>query len=88
MENLVKKGKVKNIGVSNFNIDQLRNILAMCKIKPITNQIEINPYNQCDDLVEFCQNNQIAVTAYGSIGSGQKTTYNYSDFKHTCVKIR
>jgi diketogulonate reductase-like aldo/keto reductase len=87
MEDLVMSGKVKNIGVSNFNIDQLRNVLAMCKIKPITNQIEINPYNQSDDLVEFCQHNQIAVTAYGSIGSGQKNTYMYLNFKPRYDKI-
>jgi len=71
MENLVKKGTVKNIGVSNFNVKQIQDILEICEIKPLTNQIEVHPYLQQDELVEFCQNNHILITAYGPIGSGE-----------------
>ena len=74
MEILLKKNKVKNIGVCNFNIAQLQEILNNCETKPIVNQIEINPYIQNDRLVEFCQKNLIAVSAYGTMGSGQKFT--------------
>ena len=75
MEILIKKNKVRNIGVCNFNIVQLQEILTNCETKPMVNQIEINPYIQNDGLVEFCQKNSIAVSAYGTIGSGQKNTY-------------
>ena len=41
---------------------------------PVTNQIEINPYTQKDELVDFCQKNSVAVSAYGPIGAGEKIT--------------
>ena len=75
MEELVKEGKVKSIGVSNFNISQLQQVLDNCTIKPVNNQIELNPYLQCDKLVEFCQKNDVVVSAYGPIGAGQASTY-------------
>jgi diketogulonate reductase-like aldo/keto reductase len=74
MEELMKEGRVKNIGVSNFSIKQLQDIMESCEIKPVTNQIEVHPYLQEDKLVEFCQNNNILVTAYGIIGGGEKST--------------
>ncbi len=74
MEELMKEGKVKNIGVSNFSIKQLQDIMETCEIKPVTNQIEVHPYLQEDDLVEFCQKNNILVSTYGSIGGGEKST--------------
>jgi alcohol dehydrogenase (NADP+) len=73
MEDLVREGKVKHIGVSNFTVKQLEEILENCEIKPFTNQIEVHPYFQSDKLVDFCQNNNILVTAYGVIGLGENT---------------
>lgn len=71
LEDLKKAGKIKNIGVSNFNIEQLKDVLENCEIKPVNNQIEVNPYLQNDELIEFCQKNNIAVSCYGPIGAGQ-----------------
>ncbi|KAM3555794.1 hypothetical protein ARSEF4850_005841 [Beauveria asiatica] len=44
MEQLVKAGKAKHIGVSNFNIQKVQKILDTCTIKPAVNQVEIHPY--------------------------------------------
>jgi diketogulonate reductase-like aldo/keto reductase len=44
MENLVKKGLVRSIGVSNATTPVLLDILTFCEIKPVTNQIEVHPY--------------------------------------------
>jgi diketogulonate reductase-like aldo/keto reductase len=46
MEELVDLKLVKSIGVSNFRINDLKEILSTCKIKPVVNQIEFNPYLQ------------------------------------------
>lgn len=73
MEELCKEGKVKSIGVSNFNISQLKYVLENCEIKPVNNQIEVNPYLQNDKLIEFCQQNNVVVSCYGPIGAGQTT---------------
>lgn len=76
MEELMKLGKIKSIGVSNFNIKQLEDVLANCEIKPVNNQVEVNPYLQNDELIEFCQKKQIVISCYGPIGAGQKSTSN------------
>lgn len=63
MESLVTQGIVKEIGVSNFRIKDLKRILAICKIKPAVNQIEFHPYLQSELLVLFCKENGILVSA-------------------------
>lgn len=72
MEDLVRQGKCKSIGISNFSIEQTKEILAMCKIRPVCNQVEVNPYFQNRELVEFCHSQNIRIVAYGSLRS---TTY-------------
>lgn len=69
MEQLVKKGLVKNIGVANFTAPMLLDLLAYAKIKPTVNQIEIHPYNPQTRLVKFCHDYGIAVTCYSPLGS-------------------
>lgn len=73
MEDLVGQGKCQSIGISNFSIDQTKEILSMCKIRPVCNQIEVNPYFQNNELIEFCQSENIQIVAYGSLRS---TTYS------------
>ncbi|KAJ2664350.1 hypothetical protein IWW48_000868 [Coemansia sp. RSA 1200] len=68
MEALVDKGKVRTIGVSNFNKIILEKMLPQCRILPATNQIEVHPYCQEQELVEFCKKNDIVVTAYCPLG--------------------
>jgi len=69
LEDCVKKGLVRSIGVSNFNKEQLEDLLKECTIKPVVNQIEFHPYIQSKTLVEFCHQNDIHVTAYSPLGS-------------------
>lgn len=69
MEKLVEKGLCKDIGVSNFNQNQLQEILDVCKIKPANNQIELHPLLTQDDLVKFCTDNGVTVTSYSPLGS-------------------
>ncbi|EAT44544.1 AAEL004086-PA [Aedes aegypti] len=68
MEKLLKTGKVKSIGVSNFNSEQITRLLAECEIKPVTNQVECNPSLNQRKLTEFCKNLDITLTAYSPLG--------------------
>ncbi|XP_012054509.1 PREDICTED: alcohol dehydrogenase [NADP(+)] A [Atta cephalotes] len=69
MENQVVQGRTKAIGLSNFNITQIKKILDNAKL-PVSNlQIELHVHFQQNELVKFCQNHDISVTAYAPLGS-------------------
>lgn len=69
LESLVEQGKAKSIGVSNFPVEHLQELLDIAKIKPAVNQIEVNPYlqNQFPGIVDFCKKNNIQVTSYRNL---------------------
>ncbi|KAM4618162.1 aldo-keto reductase family 1 member B1 [Polymixia lowei] len=69
MEALQASGKVKSIGVSNFNILQLERLLALSRVPPAVNQVELHPYLVQTDLINFCKSKNIALTAYSPFGS-------------------
>ncbi|KKW41764.1 MAG: Aldehyde reductase [Candidatus Magasanikbacteria bacterium GW2011_GWA2_56_11] len=68
MEELVRSGLVRAIGVSNFTAPMLLDLLSYAQVPPAMNQIELHPYNQQTRLLEFCHYNKIAVTAYSPLG--------------------
>jgi alcohol dehydrogenase (NADP+) len=69
MEKLVTNGLVKSIGTSNFSIAKLQSILKVSDIKPAMNQVEVHPFLQQDELIDFCKSQDIMVTAYAPLGS-------------------
>eukprot|EP00931_Biecheleriopsis_adriatica_P043402 TRINITY_DN24816_c0_g1_i1.p1 TRINITY_DN24816_c0_g1~~TRINITY_DN24816_c0_g1_i1.p1 ORF type:complete len:349 (-),score=56.92 TRINITY_DN24816_c0_g1_i1:152-1198(-) len=66
-----KSGKVRSIGVANFNREEIENLIAQTGVTPASNQIEFHPWVPLEmkELVKWCQSRGIAVTAYGSLGS-------------------
>jgi len=75
MEKLYASGKAKSIGVSNWSIGRLKQMLAYATVKPAINQIEIHPFFQQTPLIEFCFANDILPVAYSPLGSqGDGTT--------------
>ncbi len=71
MEKLYSEGKIKAIGVSNFTINQLEELMKESSIIPAVNQIEVHPYLSNNEVVDFCQQKGIAITAYHPIGGGE-----------------
>lgn len=67
---LYDDGKVGVIGVSNFDIRELKELHNKCGQWPMMNQTEISPYNNQKDLISFCKDNGILVQAYSPFGRG------------------
>ncbi len=71
MEELYKQGRVRAIGVSNFLVHHLQQILDHAHIKPMVNQYEFHPELMQPQLFQFCQENQIQVEAWRPIMEGK-----------------
>lgn len=67
---LYKEGKVKAVGVSNFDEQQLEKLYNECGEYPMINQIELHPFNTMKSIVEYCKNHDIQVEAYSPFGRG------------------
>lgn len=68
MEELVSSGQAKQIGISNFNAQLIMDVLRYAKIQPAVLQIEHHPYYVQQDLLDYCEEQKIKVTAYSSFG--------------------
>lgn len=69
MEELVKAGLVKQIGVANFGVSLLRDLINTAAIAPSVLQIELHPYLTQEKLLRFCRESGIAVTAFSPLGA-------------------
>jgi alcohol dehydrogenase (NADP+) len=69
MQQLIDEGLVKNIGVSNFSIRHLQQLIEKTGITPSVNQVECHPYLAQNKLSDFCKKHRIAVTAYSPLGA-------------------
>ena len=69
MEAALEQGLTKHIGVSNFNENQLKEIMATAVHQPEMNQVEMHPFLQQEALQSFCVKNDILLTAYAPLGS-------------------
>ncbi|CAA9963782.1 Aldo-keto reductase family 1 member C13 [Pyrenophora teres f. maculata] len=72
MEAVQASGLAKSIGVSNYLPSHLAATLKTAKVKPVCNQIELHPYLQRQELLEFHKQNGIATTAYGPLTAATK----------------
>ena len=70
LEDAYLAGKVRAIGVSNFLVDDLQNILEDCRIRPMVNQIRLHIGETPAPLLAFCEQNDILVEAYSPIAHG------------------
>ncbi|EPQ56691.1 Aldo/keto reductase [Gloeophyllum trabeum ATCC 11539] len=72
LEKLKQSGRARSIGVSNFGINHLQELAASSSTRPAVNQIELHPWCQQRDIVNYCQNHGITVQAYCPLVRGQK----------------
>ena len=70
LEDAYKEGKLKAIGISNFQIEDIENLLETAEIKPMVNQVLCHISNTPLELIEYCQKNAIAIEAYSPIAHG------------------
>ncbi len=70
MERLYHEGKIRAIGVSNFDNDRMAKLLEASEIVPAVNQMEFNPTNQEHDILPFDQSHSVEMTAWSPLGGG------------------
>ncbi|MBY3619000.1 aldo/keto reductase [Acinetobacter sp. CUI P1] len=71
LETLYKEGRVKAIGVSNFQIHHLEDVMKDAEIKPMVNQVELHPYLSQQELLSFCKEQGIQLEAWSPLMQGQ-----------------
>mmetsp|Transcript_31407 Transcript_31407/g.88098 ORF Transcript_31407/g.88098 Transcript_31407/m.88098 type:complete len:333 (+) Transcript_31407:217-1215(+) len=69
LEDCVREGLIRSIGVANFSAKKLQGLLDQCTIPPAVNQVEVHPYWRNDKLIQWCKEKGIHVTAYSPLGS-------------------
>jgi diketogulonate reductase-like aldo/keto reductase len=85
LEKLYKDGKVKSIGVSNFHVHHLENLLANSEVKPVVNQIELHPLLTQVEIRDYCAKHEIKVESWSPLGRGnllEEPTINHIAKKH------
>jgi diketogulonate reductase-like aldo/keto reductase len=71
LQQILKTGKVKSIGVSNYTVPHLEELLRESSMKPVVNQVELHVFLQQPELVAFCKKHDIVVEAYSPLAHGQ-----------------
>lgn len=69
-----RRGLVKHIGVSNFSVPKLKDLMGKTNEPPEMDQVELHPYLQQEDLLDFCKSNNIHMTGYSPLGSGDRSS--------------
>jgi diketogulonate reductase-like aldo/keto reductase len=75
MEELYQQGKVRAIGVSNFQPDRIMDLMTHNKITPAVNQIEVNPFQQQIDTQKFLEDNSVRVEAWAPFAEGRNNVF-------------
>ena len=71
MNELQERGIVEHIGVSNFSVEQMREAITASNTPILTNQVEYHPFKSQSEILEFCIENGIVLTAYSPLGKGR-----------------
>jgi methylglyoxal/glyoxal reductase len=72
METLLGEGKCRAIGVSNYMVRHLEELLGRCRVAPAVNQVELSPFLYPQGLVQFCREKGIVLEAYSPLTKGMR----------------
>ena len=86
MEELYKEGKVRAIGLSNFQPDRLMDLMIHNKVIPAVNQIEVNPFNQQIDAQKFLLENNVQMEAWAPFAEGKNNIFKNELLLSTAAK--
>ena len=70
LEKAYKEGKIKAIGLSNFQVSQIQEIMDQCEIPPMIMQVECHPYYPAEHVYDFCKKNHIQLQSWYPLGHG------------------
>ena len=71
MERAHERGYARSIGVSNFSVGELDELLAVAETRPVVNQVQFNPFAHRRTLLEACEERDVALEAYSPLGTGR-----------------
>jgi 2,5-diketo-D-gluconate reductase A len=71
MEETHAAGKARSIGVSNFSVEELQQLLDVADVPPVANQVQFSAFEYRRGLLEFCRRQSIALVSYSSLGTGR-----------------
>jgi diketogulonate reductase-like aldo/keto reductase len=74
MERAREAGYARSIGVSNFGVDDLKQVLALATVPPAVDQVQFSPYEYRKAVLDSCRQNGIALEAYSPLGTGRHLT--------------
>ena len=86
MEKAYKEGKVRAIGLSNFNIKQMEKIFSICEVQPTVLQTEVHPYNQEPELKAYLKAHGMVIQAWYPLGHADKALLNEPLFTSLAAK--
>lgn len=75
MEELYREGKIKAIGVSNFQPDRIMDLILHNEVVPAVNQIETHPFNQQIETQKFLQENKVQIESWGPFAEGKNNIF-------------
>ena len=71
MERAHERGYARSIGVSNYSVSELDEVLSVAQIPPVVNQVQFNPFTDRRKLLEACEQRNVTLEAYSPLGTGR-----------------
>jgi len=88
MEELYKSGKIKAIGVSNFQPDRVMDLITFNEVVPAVNQIETHPFNQQIEVQNFLTENKVQIESWGPFAEGRNNLFQNELLQSIAIRYK